>query len=81
MSSDLSWKPGPPPLDVPGRYDTDSCVKVTHANGTIELRGVRLLIEVADGVAFTDTLDLADNYADVRSHFGPIPSPPSGEQT
>jgi hypothetical protein len=68
---DDGWKPGPPPLDEPGRYDCRSVIGGCQA------------CEVVDGEAYFDGDFLngryyADErtYANVAWHF-PIPSPPA----
>ena len=63
MASDLSWKPGPPPLDVPGVY-------VVQRPPMIGLSKV-----YSDGKSDT----YVSEWQAIPHHFGPIPSPPSGE--
>lgn len=70
--SALSWQPGPPPLDKPGRYDC----RFPEWRVAVTVRSV-------DGVPPYRVYDDDDNRLDatyvdsVRSHFGPIHDPPA----
>lgn len=63
--SDLTWKPGPPPISVPGTY-------VFKAENFHNLALVK---------AYHDrTCSAYDDVWHRITHHFPIPSPPSGEQ-
>jgi hypothetical protein len=60
----LTWKPGPPPLDVPGEYK----LVVQTRN---DAKPYRCWVIQHEGMS-----SMGDS---VLWHFGPIPSPPNGE--
>ena len=74
--SDLTWKKGPPPLDVPGSYHI-------AWNPTPEYRQVlHVQIENSTHIGISGPWGPLERYQIVTGaswHFGPIPSPPSGE--
>ena len=89
---DLTWKPGPPPLDKPGEYDT----LVRTEKGEIIRIAFRVRIEpdpdyyARNGWPIHDIVPYLVKRFDggpsstrpdnILWHFGPIPSPPTGER-
>ena len=63
--ADLSWKPGPPPLDVPGDYVCPES----------EFRSRTVVTVYANETCSVYSFE----WQAIKWHFGPIPSPPSGE--
>lgn len=61
------WKPGPPPLDTPGRYD-------------LVLVGLRRVVEVKDGEYLDEQWEPMGRHWMTRCtmHY-PIPDPPETE--
>lgn len=66
----LAWKPGPPPLDKPGRFDA---VFTDGEQRAIRVMGANCVAVAGDSPGLD--LDLY-NPSTVVSHFGPIPDPP-----
>lgn len=69
----LTWKPGPPPLDVPGMYiiSVPDQWEIPQQHVAFCLPGGDILSEM--GSKFQ-----ADRSI-ITHHFGRIPSPPSGD--
>lgn len=71
---DLTWKPGPPPLDALGRYDC--CVPYGVGDGTWNI-GCDVIVADGEYDLYWDDMG-CDRDRRVTWHFGPIPSPPKG---
>ena len=75
MSPDLTWKPGPPPLDKNGVF----MLSVADGRTLVARFDGGMYVRLGDDWHFAVQF-LPDAAALVRYHLGPIPDPPAARE-